>query len=103
DHVSQIRECEVHHLAGVPNQAFFLAIEGGRNRTSGITVQGVGAGNREQIERAFYRAFTTKLVPSSGFVDAANATIVSARELFGGTSAAERAITQAWQAVGVLR
>jgi thermolysin len=103
DHVSQIRECEVHHLAGVPNQAFFLAIEGGRNRTSGITVQGVGAGNREQIERAFYRAFTTKLVPSSGFVDAASATIVSARELFGGTSAAERAITQAWQAVGVLR
>ncbi len=103
DHVSQIRECEVHHLAGVPNQAFFLAIEGGRNRTSGITVQGVGAGSRELVERVFYRAFTTKLVPSSGFVDAANATIVSARELFGATSAAERAVTQAWQAVGVLR
>jgi bacillolysin/thermolysin len=103
DHVSVATICEVHYLAGVPNQAFYLAIEGGRNRTSGITVQGVGAASREQIERVFYRAFTLKLVPSSGFVDAANATIVSARELFGANSAAERAVTQAWQAVGVLR
>ncbi len=103
DNVSVATICEVHYLAGIPNQAFYLAIEGGRNRTSGLTVQGVGAANREQIERVFYRAFTLKLVPSSGFVDAANATIVSARELFGANSAAERAVTQAWQAVGVLR
>jgi bacillolysin len=103
DHVSVATICEEHYLAGVPNQAFFLAIEGGRNRTSGLAVQGVGAANRELIERTFYRAFTTKLVPSSGFVDAANATIISARELFGGNSGAERAVTQAWQAVGVLR
>lgn len=103
DHVSVITECEVHSLAGVPNQAFYLAIEGGQNRTSGLSVQGVGRGNREQVERAFYRAFTLKLVPSSGFVDTANATILSARELFGTNSAAERAITQAWQAVGVIR
>jgi Zn-dependent metalloprotease len=103
DNVSVATVCEEHYLAGVPNQAFFLSIEGGRNRTSGLSVQGVGAANRELIERTFYRAFTTKLVPSSRFVDAANATIVSARELFGANSAAERAVTEAWQAVGVLR
>ncbi len=103
DHVSVATICEEHYLAGVPNQAFYLAIEGGRNRTSGISVQGVGAGNREQIERVFYRAFTTKLVPSSGFRDAASATIVSARELFGSNSAVERAVTQAWQAVGAIQ
>lgn len=95
--------CEPHDLAGVPNQAFYLAIEGGRNRTSGISVQGVGATNREQIEKTFYRAFTTKLVSSSGYLDAANATLLSARELYGSGSAPERAVTQAWQAVGVLR
>jgi bacillolysin/thermolysin len=88
-------------IRDMANQAFYLAIEGGRNRTSGLSVQGVGAGSREQIERVFYRAFTLKLVPSSGFRDAAAATIVSARELFGASSAAERAVTQAWQAVGV--
>jgi bacillolysin/thermolysin len=103
DNVAVARVCEVHSLAGIPNQAFYLAIEGGQNRTSRLTVQGVGSGNRDQVERVFYRAFTTKLVPSSGFVDAANATIVSARELFGADSAAERAVTQAWQAVGVIR
>jgi bacillolysin len=103
DNVAAPTVCEEHSLAGIPNQAYYLAIEGGQNRTSGLTVQGVGASNREQIERVFYRAFTTKIVPSSGFVDAANATIVSARELFGAGSAAERAVTQAWQAVGVIR
>jgi bacillolysin len=103
DHVSVATVCEEHYLAGIANQAFYLSIEGGQNRTSGLSVQGVGGANRELIERTFYRAFTTKLVPSSGFVDAANATIVSARELFGSNSAAERAVTQAWQAVGVLR
>src|SRR5262249_40851403 len=67
DNASVVRGCEEHALAGVPNQAFYLAIEGGRNRTSGLSVQGVGATNREQIEKTFYRAFTTKLVPSSGY------------------------------------
>jgi thermolysin len=103
DHASVVHGCEPHALAGVSNQAFFLAIEGGRNRTSGLSVQGVGAANREQIEKTFYRAFTTKLVPSSGYLDAANATIASATELFGASSVVVRAVTQAWQAVGVLR
>ena len=33
----------VHTNSGIANQAFYLAIEGGTNRTSGIAVQGVGA------------------------------------------------------------
>src|SRR5687768_6103033 len=51
----------VHINSGIPNHAFYLAIEGGVNRTSGLRVTGVGAGNREQIERAFYRAFVSML------------------------------------------
>ncbi len=34
----------VHINSGIPNQAFYLAIEGGTNRTSGLSVQGVGRG-----------------------------------------------------------
>jgi thermolysin len=91
----------VHINSGIPNHAFYLAIEGGTNRTSGLSVQGVGAGNREQIERVFYRAFTQLLPANATFAVARVATILAARDLFGGNSAAERAIAQAWTAVGV--
>ena len=64
-------------------------------------VLGVGAANREQIERAFYRAFTSFLPPSATFSQARAATIRAARELSGAGSPAEAAITQAWTAVGV--
>ncbi len=57
----------VHINSGIPNHAFYLAIEGGTNRTSGLSVQGVGAANREQIERVFYRAFTQMLPANATF------------------------------------
>jgi bacillolysin len=91
----------VHTNSGIPNHAFYLAIEGGTHRLSRVAVQGVGAGNREQIERVFYRAFTSFLTPSANFAQARAATIQAARELYGAGSAAERAVTQAWTAVGV--
>ena len=91
----------VHINSGIPNHAFYLAIEGGVNRTSGLSVQGVGASNRDQIEKVFYRAFTTLLPASATFSTARIATIQAARDLYGAGSAAERAVTQAWDAVGV--
>ena len=90
----------VHTNSGIANNAFYLAIEGGRHRL-GASVQGVGAANRAQIERAFYRAFTSFLSPSATFSQARVATIQAARELSGASSPAEIAITQAWTAVGV--
>ena len=91
----------VHINSGIANQAFYLAVEGGTNRTSGRSVQGVGAANREQMERVFYRAFTQMLPSNATFSTARAATIQAARDLFGSNSAAENAITQAWNAVGV--
>lgn len=91
----------VHINSGIPNQAFYLAIEGGTNRTSGLPVQGVGAANREQIEKVFYRAFTLLMPASSTFSTARAATIQAARDLYGAGGAVERAVTQAWIAVGV--
>ena len=91
----------VHINAGIPNQAFYLAIEGGTNRTSGLSVQGVGGGNRDQIEKVFYRAFVFMLPSNATFATARAATIQAARDLYGSGSAPERAVTQAWTAVGV--
>ena len=91
----------VHINSGIVNHAFYLAVEGGTNRTSGLGVQGVGAANREQIERVFYRAFTQMLPANATFSLARAATIQASRDLFGANSNAERAVTQAWTAAGV--
>jgi bacillolysin len=91
----------VHINSTIPSHAFYLAIEGGTNRTSGRTVQGVGAGNREQIEKVFYRAFVSLLPPDATFAVARQATLQAATDLYGGSSAAFRAVSQAWDAVGV--
>jgi bacillolysin len=91
----------VHLNATIATHAFYLAIEGGTNRTSGLAVQGVGSANREQIEKTFYRAFTQLLPADATFSTARAATIQAAQDLYGGSSAAVRAVTQAWTAVGV--
>lgn len=91
----------VHINSSVANQAFYLAIEGGTNRTSRLAVTGVGSANREQMEKVFYRAFTQLLTSNATFAQARAATIQAARDLYGANSAPERAVTQAWTAVGV--
>ena len=91
----------VHWNSGIPNQAFYLAIEGGQNRTSGVTVQGVGAANREQIERVFFRAFTVHMPRNATFSMARSVTARAAQELYGAGGAVERAVSNAWTAVGV--
>jgi bacillolysin len=91
----------IHSNSGIPNHAFYLAIEGGRNRTSGLAVQGVGAANRDQIEKVMYRAFTLMMPGRANFATARAVTLQSARDLYGAGSAVERALSQAWTAVGV--
>jgi hypothetical protein len=54
----------VHLNSTVLSHAFYLAIEGGRNATSGVSVTGVGAANRSQIEKVFFRA-ETQLMPNN--------------------------------------
>jgi Zn-dependent metalloprotease len=93
----------VHANATIAGHAFYLAIEGGANRTSGLVVQGVGQARREQVERTFYRAFVYLLPSMPDFATAREATLQSARDLYGADSPAERALAQAWDAVGVVR
>ena len=91
----------VHPNSLIPGHAYYLAIEGGTNRVSGLTVSGVGAVNRDQIEQVFYRAFTVLMTREADFGAARDATIQSALDLYGAGSAAELAVRQAWTAVGV--
>ena len=91
----------VHINSSISNHAFYLAIEGGTNRTSGLQVQGVGAVNREQVERVFYRAFVQLLPADATFSMARAATVQAARDLYPGNAGVERAMTEAWSAVGV--
>ena len=91
----------VHINSGIANHAFYLAVEGGTNRTSGITVQGVGGANRAQIEKVFYRAFVYLLPSNATFATARAATIQAAHDLYGVGGTVANTVTQAWTAVGV--
>ncbi|HEY7055774.1 MAG TPA: M4 family metallopeptidase [Vicinamibacterales bacterium] len=91
----------VHSNSLIAGHAFYLTIEGGTNLTSGLTVRGVGGNNREQVEKVFYRAFTQLLPSSATFALTRTATIQAARDLYGANSDVERALTDAWTAVGV--
>jgi thermolysin len=91
----------VHHNSGIINHAFYLAVEGGVNGTSGLSVTGIGAASREKMEKVFYRAFTQMLPSNATFTLARAATLQAARDLYGANSDVERSLTQAWNAVGV--
>jgi thermolysin len=104
DHYSQIYRGRldnggVHHNSAIANQAFYLLVEGGTNRTSGRRVEGLGPGRRGDAERIFYRGFTAYLTPSATFADARAATVRAARDLYGEAEVAQ--VAAAWTAVGV--
>jgi bacillolysin len=91
----------VHQNSTLFSHAFYLAIEGGRNATSGVSVAGVGAANRAQIEKVFFRAMT-QLMPNNANLQTAAAVVIQAAvDLYGASSAATQAVTQAMTAVGL--
>ena len=91
----------VHINSSIANHTFYLMVEGGTNRVSGMRVDGVGRAQMDRIESILFRAFTAYLVPSSNFSDAREATLRAARELFSAGSVEEQTVRQGWDAVGV--
>jgi thermolysin len=91
----------VHFNSTIPSHAFYLAVNGGRNRVSGITVPGIGIANIERMERIFYRAFVFLMGPRSKFADARAATLQAAADLYGSGSNERSQVEQAWTAVGI--
>jgi Zn-dependent metalloprotease len=91
----------VHNNSTIISHAFYLAIEGGRNATSGVAVTGVGAANRAQIEKVFFRAMTQLMPNNANLRTAAAVVIQAAVDLYGAGSPAAQAVTQAMTAVGL--
>ncbi len=92
----------VHINATILGHAYFLAVEGGTNRTSGRTVTGVGHDRRLEIERIFFNAWVGLLPAFADHAVAAQALVQSARDLFGTDADSTRALAEALRAVGIL-
>ena len=91
----------VHFNMTIATHAFYLAVAGGRNRVSGISVPGIGLGNIEKMDRVFFRGFTQLLSPNARFSDARRATLMAATDLYGAGSNERAQVELAWNAVGV--
>ena len=91
----------VHWNSTVLGHAFYLAIEGGMNETTGLTVQGLGGERRHDIEQVFFRAMTELMPPETNVEIAALVVRVAALDLFGPGSDVFGAVHQALNAVGL--
>ena len=89
-----------HWNSLILSHAFYLAIEGGTHRTSGMTVDGVGGANRAEIEHIFFRAMRDMMPAMASLPIAAAIIRQSAADLAPGSNA-QRAIDQALRAVGL--
>ena len=98
--LGQLDNGGVHTNSAIATHAYYLAVEGGTNMTSGLQVSGLGSRNRTLVDQIFYRAFTFLLTENATFSMARAATLQSARDLMVGADV-EQTIATAWTAVGV--
>ena len=89
-----------HWNSLILSHAYYLAVEGGTHRTSGMTVEGIGGANREEMERIFFHAMRDLMPAAASLPIAATVLRQAAVDLAPG-STAERALDQALRAVGL--
>ena len=89
-----------HWNSTILSHAFYLAIEGGTNLVTQLTVEGAGASSREQVERIFFRAVTELMPQATSFPLAADVIRQAAADLAPGT-AVQQAVEDALVAVGL--
>jgi thermolysin len=87
----------VHVNATIYGHAFYLLANGGTNPVSTIAVSGIGV---DKATKIYYVAFTAYLTPGSKFIDAANAVMKAASELYGATSNEMQQTVKSMQAIG---
>jgi Zn-dependent metalloprotease len=93
------KQTEVHGSSGIANNAFYLLVNGGTNRTSGQKVEdGIGM---EKGLKVYYRALAHYMTPNTTFAQAREATLKAATDLYGATSAEVQKVKESWSAVGV--
>jgi Zn-dependent metalloprotease len=108
DHFSKYpQQTEVHGSSGIMNNAFYLLVNGGTNKTSGMQVGGLAGGEggfdaaMEKGLKIYGRALTTYMTPNTTFAQARQATIQAATDLYGADSAEVAQVKASWSAVGV--
>ena len=79
----------VHINSGIPNRAFFECAV----RLGGFAWEKAG--------RIWYKTLTEKLRPNSKFHDSMMLTVSAAAELYGSNSKEQKAVREAWSAVGL--
>jgi len=87
----------VHTNCTIFAHAFYLLANGGTNPISHKAVTGIGIDKAAQI---YYRAFTHYLTSTASFVQAANALLQSAKDLYGASSAEYGQVFQSMLAIG---
>jgi len=87
----------VHVNCTIYPHAFCLLAAGGTNRISGLSVSGIGLDSATKI---YYRAWVYYLTKRSQFIDAANAILQSAHDLYGGSSNEYAQTIRSMQAIG---
>jgi bacillolysin len=87
----------VHLNCTIFAHAFYLLANGGTNPISHLAVNSIGIDKAAQI---YYRAFTFYLTPTSNFLNAANALLQSAKDLYGASSAEYGQVFQSLLAIG---
>lgn len=90
----------VHLNSGISNLAFYLLCRGGRHprNVNPTVVPKIGI---QKACKIFYFANEDYLVSNSGFFDTRHATISASDEIFGKNSTESKAISLAWEAVGI--
>lgn len=91
----------VHWNSTIVSHSFVLAVDGGTHRSSGTSVTGVGAANRDRVARVYFRAMTEMMPARGTFEMFAAAVRQSAVDLHGASSAEYAAVHQALTAVGL--
>ena len=89
-----------HWNSLILSHAYYLAIEGGTNASTGLTVTGAGVANRPQVERIFFWALAELMPAETSLPQAADALRQAAADLASGT-AVQQAIVDALRAVGL--
>jgi Zn-dependent metalloprotease len=95
DHMSQYDTTTddhggVHINSGIPNKAFYLA------------AMDIGGEIWQTLGQVWFETLETRLSPTAQFPDFAGATVIVAGERFGLGSHVQKAILDAWQAVGIV-
>ena len=89
-----------HWNSLILSHAYYLAIEGGTNTATGLTVAGAGATNRLQVEQIFFRALAVLMPAETSLPQAADAIRQSAADVASGT-VVQQAVEDALRAVGL--